>query len=661
MNRRQFIKNGTILGLGASLLPYGSLSPASPKGKKLLMLGIDGMDVRLTEHFLKKGLLPNLRKVIAKGGMMPLATSYPPQSPVAWSNIAVGGTPAVHGIYDFIHRNPASMMPYLSTSRVVPPSRVLHLGDYSIPLNSGETQNLQQGKPFWAYLAERDVPTTLFKMPANFPCEGGDIDMISGMGTPDLRGGYGNFTVFTTTPESFQKDISGGRVLPMAFSKNRATVHLPGPANTLKKGAPETMVPIEIRRDRVNPVVRLKIQKHELLLQEGEWSGWLQLEFPMIGSMVKVSGICKVYIKSVHPHFSVYISPINIDPSDPALPIVSSEKYGKLLTENNGFFYTQGFPEDTKALSEGIFTDAEYLTLADQVIEERKRLLYFELDRFDRLDTGMLFFYFSSLDQNSHMLWRAIDSKHPQYSPELGRDVGEVLAGYYAEVDSFLGKALEQNDINDPNFTLMIMSDHGFGSFRRQVNLNTWLYENGYLALSNPSAMEKEGYFPGVNWKRSGAYNVGINSVYLNLKGREKHGVVLESQAQGLRKSIREELLGLIDPETGERAVSDVLIIPDSERSRNPHAPDLIVGWNEGYRTSWDSILGGFSRKMFSDNLDKWSGDHCVDPAFVPAIMVSNKTMPKQNPSLWDLAPSILEEFDIEPSGEIEGSSLYKG
>ncbi len=624
------------------------------------MLGIDGMDVRLTRQLLRQGLLPNLQKVIALGGMTPLITSYPPQSPVAWSNIAVGGTSALHGIYDFIHRNPSSMMPYLSTSKVVPPSRVLHLGDYSIPLNAGETLNLQQGKPFWAYLSERDIPTTLFKMPANFPCEGDNIDMISGMGTPDLRGGYGNFTVFTTTPESFQEDISGGRILPVGFSDNRSTVHLPGPANTLKKDAPETSVPIDIWRDRVNPVVRLKIQGHELLLQEGEWSGWFQVEFPMIGSMVNVKGICKVYIKSVHPHFSIYVSPINIDPSDPALPIVSSEKYGKLLTENNGFFYTQGFPEDTKALSEGVFTDDEYLKLADLVIEERKRLLFFEMERFNKLDTGMLFFYFSSLDQNSHMFWRAIDSKHPQYEPELGGKYGNALAGYYRKIDDYLGNVLEQSDIRDPNFTLMIMSDHGFGPFRRQVNLNSWLYENGYLALSNPKSMESEGYFPGVNWKRSGAYNVGINSIYLNLKGREKHGVVLESQAAGLRKSIRDELMGLIDPDSGERAVTDVRIVPDDEHARHPHAPDLIVGWKEGYRTSWDSILGGFSQDMFADNLDKWSGDHCVDPAFVPAIMVSNKAMPKSTPALLDIAPSILQEFEIEPSEEIEGSSLYQ-
>ena len=660
MKRRTFLQTSLALGLGSALFPSSMLSQAAPQRKKLLMLGIDGMDVRMTNEYIRQGLLPNAQKIIAKGCLTPLTTSMPPQSPVAWSNIAVGGTPAVHGVYDFIHRDPATMTPYLSTSRVTPPSRMLHLGKYIIPLSKGKTENLQQGKPFWAYLAEQDIPTTLFKMPANFPIRGGDIDMISGMGTPDLRGGYGNFTLFTTTPESFKQDISGGRIIPITFQNNQLHAQLPGPANTLKQSAPESTIPITIWRDRVNPVVRLRFQDHELLLQQGEWSGWLQIKFPMIGSMVNVKGICKVYIKSVHPHFSMYVSPINIDPSEPALPIVSSEEYGKLLTENNGFFYTQGFPEDTKALSEGIFTEDEYLGLANQIIEERKRLLYFEFDRFQKLDSGMLFFYFSSLDQNSHMYWRTIDPKHPLYAPELGKKYGNILKHYYSEVDTFIGRILEQYDVNDPDFALMIMSDHGFGSFRRQVNLNSWLYDKGYLALSRANAMERDGYFNGVNWKRTGAYNVGINSIYLNLKGREKYGVVLEGQARGLRQSLRKELLELVDPETGEQAVTNVRIIPDTERERHPDAPDLIVGWNSAHRTSWDSILGGLTPDIFSDNLDKWSGDHCIAPQFVPATFISNRRVTKAQPSLWDIAPTILEEFDIAPSDEMEGKSLYQ-
>jgi predicted AlkP superfamily phosphohydrolase/phosphomutase len=660
MNRRTFIKHSLVLGLGWSLLPYANFSYAAlTRRKKMLVLGIDGMDVQLTKEYIRQGLLPNVQKVVQRGSLYAVTTSTPPQSPVAWSNVTVGATSAVHGIYDFIHREPATMIPYLSTSRVTPPSRLLHLGNYDIPLSKGRTENLQQGNPFWEFLADRDIPTTIFKMPANFPCRGRKVDMVSGLGTPDLRGGYGNFTLFTTVPEQFKKNITGGRIIPVTFSENQIITQLPGPANTMKEGNPESVIPIMVWRDRINPVVRVLFQDHELLLREGEWSGWLQVAFPMIGSLVNVKGICKIYIKSVHPHFSMYVSPINIDPSEPALPVVSSEKYGKLLTEKTGFFYTQGFPEDTKALSEGIFTEAEYLELADQIIAERTRLLDFEFARFQKLDQGMLFFYFSSLDQNSHMYWRTIDPQHPLYTPELHEKYGNTVKTFYSRVDAFLGKLLDQYDIADPNVTLMIMSDHGFSPFRRQVNLNTWLYENGYLALSKPGALESEGYFAHVNWKRTGAYNLGINSIYLNLQGREKTGVVLENQAQSLRENLREDLLKLVDPATGTKAVSEVWIVPDTERTRHPHAPDLIVGWNYGYRTGWKSILGGFTPDVISDNLDKWSGDHCVAPALVPAILISNKPVTKPNPGLCDIAPTILEEFGIPQTEQMEGKLLY--
>ena len=214
MNRRRFIKRSLTFGLGCYLLPFPRVLHASARHKKVLVLGLDGMDIRLTKEYLRQGLLPNIRKVVEKGSILPLTTSTPPQSPVAWSNVTVGASTMVHGIYDFIHRDPESMVPYLSTSRVTPPSRLLHIGGYKIPLSRGRVENLQQGRPFWDFLADRDIPTTIFKMPANFPCESGEVDMVSGMGTPDLRGGYGSYTVFTTAPELFPRDTSGGRIIP---------------------------------------------------------------------------------------------------------------------------------------------------------------------------------------------------------------------------------------------------------------------------------------------------------------------------------------------------------------------------------------------------------------------------------------------------------------
>ncbi len=658
MKRRAFLKTSLAFGAGCAIAPR-RLFAASSRRKKVLMLGIDGMDVTLTNELLRQGVLPNVQKLIEVGALSSVMTSNPPQSPVAWSNIAVGGTTAIHGIYDFIHRDPATLAAYLSTSKVVPPARLLHLGKYEIPVSSGKIENLQQGKPFWEFLTERDIPTTLFRMPANFPCRGGAADMVSGMGTPDLRGGYGNFTLLTDAPQNFKPNFAGGRLVKLDFRENLAASYLPGPANTMQTGQPEVTAPVTIWRDRVNPVARIKFQDHELLLREGEWSGWMQITFPMLGALANVKGICKVYLKSVHPNFALYVTPINIDPSDPALPVVSSPAYGKLLTEQVGYFYTQGFPENTKALSEGIFTEDEYLEQARQVFEESGRFLDFELARFQKQDQGLLFFYYSSLDQNSHMYWRTIDPDHPQYTPELHQHYGETLQAYYCRVDALLAKVLDQYDLRDPEFTLMLMSDHGFCPFRRQVNLNTWLYQKGYLALGNASQMKPDGYFSDVNWKRTGAYNLGINAIYLNLQGREPNGIVLANQAARIKKSLRDDLLQLVDPATGARAVKDAWIVPDAERQRHPHAPDLIVGWDYGYRTSWESILGGFTPEIFADNLDKWSGDHCVDPSIVPSIFITNKRLTKPDPGVWDIAPTILQEFDIPAGDEMQGAPLY--
>ena len=294
MNRRQFLKGMGAMGATLLLPPFSKDLFASPAGKKVLVLGIDGMDVRLTTKYIKMGFLPNLAKLIQKGAISPMQTSTPPQSPVAWSNVIVGGTPEVHGIYDFIHRTPETMGPYLSTSTVTPPKRMIHIGNYQIPLESGETQLLRQGEAFWEPLGKRDIPTTIFKMPANFPCRSSSVEMVSGMGTPDLRGGYGNYTVFTTAPDQFERNLTGGMIIPVHFSQGRVDARLPGPENSLKQGSPVTEIPVTIWRDKDNPVVRIRIQSNELVLKAGEWSGWQEIAFPVLGPLHKISGICKV-------------------------------------------------------------------------------------------------------------------------------------------------------------------------------------------------------------------------------------------------------------------------------------------------------------------------------------------------------------------------------
>jgi predicted AlkP superfamily phosphohydrolase/phosphomutase len=661
MNRRTFIKKTAALGLGMSLFPL-SCAVHSPRvqRKKVIVLGIDGMDVRLSRAYMNQGLLPNFTRLAQRGGFRAVASSIPPQSPVAWSNVSVGASPAVHGIYDFIHRDPQTMMPYLSSARVSGPERTLNVGDWKIPLVGGGAELLRRGKPFWEYLAAYDIPATIFKMPANFPCRSKKVDMASGMGTPDLRGGYGSFTFFTTAPPADADRITGGLIIPVQFQGQTVDASLPGPHNTLREGEPAIKIPLKIWRDMHNSVVRLNVQGKEFLLKQGEWTGWVQVSFPMAQPFYDVKGICKFYIKNVHPEFEMYVSPINIDPSEPVLPVVSSDDYGRELVREVGYFYTQGLPEDTKALSYDVLTEDEYLDLAYQIIREREMLLDHELKRFSKRDQGMLFFYVSSLDQDTHMYWRTMDTSHPMYNEELGRKYGTVVKKLYMEMDKLLGKVMDQFDLQDPDFTLMVMSDHGFAPFRRQVNANSWLLQNGYLHVPDRSGLDEQGYFGNVDWSGSAAYALGINAVYVNLEGREKYGVVSPGRARQLLEDIRKGLLALVDPETGERVVSGAWIVSHSDRMLHPHAPDLIIGWNSGYRASWEGILGGFSSQVIRDNDDKWGGDHCIDPAHVPAVLFTNKRVTKPEPALYDITATILAEFGIPIPAHMEGQALYR-
>lgn len=660
-NRRDFLKKTAIIG-ATSLTPFSVLSASKDqlnRNMKCLVLGIDGMDIKLATEYMKKGLLPNFQKLANYGTMTTVKTTFPPQSPVAWSSFSVGASTKVHGIYDFIHREAATMQAYLSTSKVEPPEKTFKFGEWEIPFSEGKVENLRGGKPFWEYLDENGVPTTIFKMPGNFPSKSGNVRLISGMGTPDMRGGYGSFTYFTTAPEKVKKS-DGGIIVPIVFKDNYVKVALEGPINTLKVKKSKIEIPIEIWRDPTNSVVKLNIQGTEYVLKKGEWTNWIKLSFELVPHLSSVSGIVKLYIKSVHSEFSMYVSPINIDPSEPALPVISSKKYGKELANAIGYFYTQGLPEDTQALSSEVLTDREYLDLSSQILDERKKMMIFELDHFSKLKSGMLFYYFCSIDLDCHMFWRTIDPKHPLYSEKLHHDEGKTIQDLYIEMDKNLEIILKKFDISDPNFRLYVMSDHGFSTFHRQINLNTWLYKSGFLTITNENDLENGEFFSNVKWDKTLAYGLGINSLYLNIKGREKDGIVHKDEVSSILDKITEKLMTLVDPKDNKKAVTSIWRPTQEEHNINPHAPDLVIGWNEGFRSSSDSVLGKFNKEIFIENDKKWSGDHCIDPAFVPGILFSNKKITNKDAELADITTTILNEFRITIPKHMKNPGLYK-
>ena len=660
------------------LLSYGIQNcnkqpPATQK--RVLVLGIDGMDPILLRQFVAEGVMPNFQRLIQQGDFRPLGTSIPPESPVAWSNFITGMNPGMHGIYDFIHRDPEkSNGLYLSTSRTEDPpeNKSFALGRWVIWLAGGKVELLRDQQPFWKYLSDAGIPVTVYKIPAEFPPEPGRSRVFAGMGTPDLLGTYGTFSYYTDHPPENSKDVSGGEVYPTFPKDNGVNAVLHGPKNTyrldekapyLKQGAGEQRnyskaeLPFKVYLDAENLAAKIVIGDAELVLKQGEWSGWVPIRFELVPHLLHLPGMVRFYLKEVRPDFKLYVSPINLDPDDPALPLSNPAAYAQELGKAGGRFYTQGISEDNKARSNKILNDDEYWKQSQDVFAESRRLLQYHLDHFQG---GLLFFYFSALDLGQHMFWRLHDPTSPSWdAAAAARLGGDPIRQLYTQMDEVLGTALKSVDANT---TLIVMSDHGFAPFNRSFQLNSWLLDHGYLYLRDRDQRKETEYFDHVDWGRTRAYGLGINGLYLNLYGRERAGIVMPGEErEALLRELQEKLTAIVDPKTGEHPIKQVYRA--DQVYHGPHvektAPDLIVGYARGYRASWETTLGSFPEGLLSDNPEAWSGDHCIATDEVPGVLVSNKKIRAEAPSLLDLGPSILQEFGVAAPKQMEGKPVW--
>lgn len=652
--RRQFLAAaGSAL---AATCAWGSpaILPRRRRFERIIVLGIDGMDPGLLERYRREGRMPNAEALTQRGCFRPLRTTCPPQSPVAWSDFVSGTNPGGHGIFDFIARDPETLTPYLSTARTHLPSRTWKLGKFAIPFGRPRTQLLRQGPTLWHELEKNGFPALALRAPVNFPPTPTKARTLSGLTTPDIHGSYGVFTLFTTDPGRKLEDVPGGRIRRMDMQEHRATCVLEGPVNSFHADAEPVTVPIVVDRDPQRPILRVRAQQVEMYLREGEWSEWITLRFPMLPPFVETTGICRLYAKRVHPQCELYVSPINFDPANPAMPISTPHDYAAELAKALGNFYTQGMPEDTAALSSGVFDDDEYREQALFVTEESMRLYEHELRRFR---AGFFYAYFSTLDLNSHAFWRTLDSEHPLYTPELAARHGDFLPRLYERMDQAIGMALAAAD--DRTWVLVV-SDHGFCSFRRQFHLNSWLMDNGYARPLEPRERGQDAFFSNVDWTRTRAYGLGINGLYLNIKGREPEGIIAPGdEAERLRTELIERLLALRDPETGEQVIAGVYRPEDIYSG--PYvgkAPDLIVGYNVNYRASWKTVLGSYPFATIEENRDPWSGDHCMDPQFIPGVLLSSLPLTGEQPALMDLAPTIFAAADVPVPPACTGRTL---
>ena len=669
LNRREFLKNAAITAAVAGTglhtkQVYASKRSIANKGKKVIVIGIDGMDPVLSQRMMNAGLLPNFDKLRQSGGFSQLGTSIPPQSPVAWANFINGAGPGSHGIFDFIHRNPEKQCePFFSAAETVEGEGYWEIGDHRLRLDFWPFEHKpavtilrRQGTPFWDYLDQAGIDSVFYDLPSNYPSSEskyGRHRCLSGMGTPDLLGTYGTYQHFAEDGPVRTRDEGGGMRSMLFFENEKAVGKLFGPPNAFLKKPVASFIDFIVNRDKDAKAALIEIQGNRLLLKEGQWSGWVKLDFemsmPAFMPDKHISGICRFYLQEVSPNFRLYVSPINADPTNPAIKLTEPAKFIKEISGDLGLFYTTGFQEDHKALSNKVFTEDEFVRQAGTVLDERLALLNHALKNYD---DGLLFFYFSSTDMQAHMLWWDGDKKHPT---RLARDAQRYFGCFqdvYVRLDSVVGDIV--NRYGD-KASIIVMSDHGFANFARQFNLNSWLRDNGYLNPSNCTSIMKD-----IDWKQTKAYGLGINGLYLNLKGREKYGVV-EPGAE--REKLIDELINKLESVTdtdGRKVIAKVHRADKAYKGRETAlAPDLIIGYHRDYRASWDTCLGDLSREVLFDNDSAWAADHCADVSEVPGIIFSNKPIKNSTPSLVDIAPSILKEFGLKIPSSMEGKDIF--
>src|SRR5579862_9550 len=534
--------------------------------KKVIFLGLDGLDPKLTEKFMGEGKLPNLSRLKEQGSYSRLRTTFPALSPVAWSTFATGVNPAKHNIFDFLNRNMKSYVPGLAAAKVYPPGRVLKLGRLRIPLSGSHVELRRKSVPFWTILGKQQIGSTIIRVPITFPPDKFNGRLLSAMSTPDLRGTQGSFSHFTTRVG--EATFENGSRYPLKRTADGFEGSLEGPEDILHENAAPLAIPFRIRIQGNNSV--LEIQDAVYPLKAGSYTPWVKLKFKAALG-IKVNGIARFMVTETEPHFSLYVSPLQIDPECPALPISHPSYYAAYLAKLLGSYSTLGMAEDTWALNEGVINEGEFLDQTYKLMDEREAMFRNALEKTRR---GVVACVFDTSDRVQHMFYRYLSGHADGKSP-----YARTIEDLYQRVDKLVGVALEHAD---PDTVVFVLSDHGFTSFNRGINLNAWLRDNGYLKLEH-GATESGRYFKGVDWSGTRAYTLGLGGLYLNVKGREAQGTVKSgAEAEALKQELIQKLSNLKDEEKNATGIGHVYA--SSALYRGPYlaeAPDLIIGYSE--------------------------------------------------------------------------------
>lgn len=620
--------------------------------RRVVVMGLDGLDPNLVQQYIDEGHMPNFARLAKEGYAGPLATTFPSISPVAWSSFTTGCNPGKHNIFDFLTADRRTYLPTLSSSDISAPLKTLKIGKYRFPLDKPHIQLFRRGKTFWKQLGENGVFSAILRVPISFPPEEFDGVQLSAMCAPDLKGTQGSFTAFSTKPE--EAATTGGERIKVKREGKVISGEIPGPPNSMLEDCPQLTIGFTITVDdgeRSGLLVLETGEEHTLKL--GEYTPWVSLAYKA-GLGQKVYGIARLLVTSFSPTFNLYMTPINIDPENPALQISHPMVYSMYLAKSLGPFATLGLAEDTWALNERVIDEDQFLEQTHAIHDERERMFWSELEKIRR---GLVVCVFDGTDRIQHMFYRFLDKDHPA---ARGFDVDKyknAIRDIYVRCDHMLGKYLDQKKDDEEIF---VVSDHGFCSFRRCMNVNSWLRDEGYLVMKEGKQTSGD-FFVDVDWEKSRAYGLGLTGLFVNIKGREAKGIVERSDAAALKAEIVKKLLALRDP-----AENDAVVVTGAWDAQNvfgvapfvDNCPDVLIGFNKGYRVSWETVTGTATEEVFSDNIKAWAGDHCVDPRHVPGAIYTSMQLTCENPRLMDIGPTILELFGVARTPQMDGISL---
>ncbi len=628
------------------------------KAKRVVIVGLDGFDPGLARKYMGEGLLPNFKKLETEGCFHSLATACPSISPVAWSTFATGVDASRHNIYDFLTRDPCSYAPILSSSDIRTMPRTLNLGLAEVPFGHRTVLRLlQKSQPFWKLLGAHRVWSSILRVPITFPPQKfKNGTLLSGMCVPDIQGTQGSFSFYSTKPRPADKQI-GGQQYQIVVRNGRVDSNLTGPrgadGHPMKCPFSVEVGDAKVTFREVKRKARITIGGVTVDVGLKEYTPWLTVPFG------KITGIVRFYIQTWDDReFELYATPINIDPERPAMPISHPFVYSIYLAKLLGPYATLGLAEDTWALNERVIDENAFLKQAWLYFDERKKQLW---DALDKTKRGFVSVVFDTSDRISHMFWRTLEPDHPANKGKEVEAYKRVMPEMYQRMDALVGEVRAKLG-DDRGTRLMVISDHGFTSFRRGVNLNSWLLQNGYLFLKEGAEVSGD-WFEKVDWSRTKAFTLGLTGLFVNRVGRERDGIVRAgAELDQLCHELKTKLEGLRDPADGSPVIREVFLT--REIHSGPYAdaaPELLIGYHKGYRHSWDCATGSVTKDVFIDNTRSWSGDHCVDPRLVPGVFWCDRKIDVKEPALIDLAPTVLDLFGVPIPGYMQGRPLFVG